>query len=66
MKARVTVHSFWSGKPVMVRTVIAASEDAIRKLCETLSRTTDGNPITYELIAEAFEDPNFIPPERWN
>ena len=50
----------------MVRTVIAASEDAIRKLCETLSRTTDGNPITYELIAEAFEDPNFIPPERWN
>jgi hypothetical protein len=67
MKARVTIHSFWSGKPVMVRTVTASSEQELQKLITTLSRTTDGNPVTYEVIPEqTFEDPNFIAPERWN
>ena len=71
MKAKVTIHSFWSGKPVMTRIVEAKTVSAIKQLCVTLSRTTDGDPVTYELIPEpeTAEDRQFddyIPSNRWN
>lgn len=71
MKAKVTIHSFWSGKPVLTRIVEATNVAAIKSLCTTLSRTTDGNPVTYELLPEpeTAEDRQFddyIPSNRWN
>jgi hypothetical protein len=55
----------------MTRIVEAKTVSAIKQLCVTLSRTTDGNPVTYELIPEpeTAEDRQFddyIPSNRWN